>query len=533
MDVGCGFKVTVSKSSLASRVAEKGIAFLVNAFHGYSHNFLCQLRNHPSIFKGVGLEDFETLERIFSASNALASIIRFASPYRRRLLIDAYFRQWDDDKYANLGTFILHNYIQALDGIENDSRNLAESMTSYNITHADMDQWEKEQAEFFGDLGKEPEATSLQVEYVELLQELQVACTEKMNAESTFYRSLPESVIIQETPGSTRNHYAQSAAATLKLETRRRLAREKCDRLLHDVIELEATLGITQRWIPSDPQYIETKKYVAERTYHRAVDRVNEVVIKRLFELHKLNIAGTGEFKPVLLTASCNLTQPLSGYKMRTQLTKALQKRCKTIRRAVADYNKAALALDPPREPLEYTTVSHYAFIEEFAFLKDTRNDIRDKPWAKPLYREMLKLRHRIARAKEEILRCNVETCRLHTAISDENLLFSRVLARLKAVDDPLLGPAHDFITRRRAVNAALMKRIKQIHSLPEFSGNKTRGVSVNAVQLPSSLSNEPETSSSPPRNDGTESDSDIDEDDDEFRHAVVGVETFVVGLSR
>lgn len=296
MDVGCGFKVTVSKSSLAPRVAEKDIAFLVNAFHGYSHNFLCQLRNHPSIFKGVGLEDFETLERIFSASNALAAILRYASPYRRRLLIDAFFRQWDSDKYANLGTFILHNYIQALDTIEDDSRALAESMKSYNISHEDMDQWEEEQAQFFNELGKEPEANSLQVEYVELLQALQAASLEKSNAESSFYRSLPDSVIIQETPGSSRNHYSRSSAATLKLETRRRVAREQCDRLLEDVVNLEARLGITQRWIPSDPQYIEARKYVTERNYHRAVDRVHEVVIKRLFELHKLNISGTGKF---------------------------------------------------------------------------------------------------------------------------------------------------------------------------------------------------------------------------------------------
>lgn len=300
MDVGCGFKVTVSKSSLAPRVAEKEIAFLVNAFHGYSHNFLCQLKNHPSIFKGVGLEDFETLERIFSASNALAAILRFASPYRRRLLIDAFFRQWDTDKYANLGTFILNNYLQALDVLENDSRALAESMELYKITDSDMDRWEEEQTQFFAELGKEPEVNSLQVEYVELLQALQAARLEKTNAESTFYGSLRNSVIIQETPGSRRNHYSQSSAATLKLETRRRVAREQCDQLLLDVVEMEARLGITQRWIPSDPQYIETKKYVTERNYHRAVDRVHEVVIKRLFELHKLNIAGTGKFSSTI-----------------------------------------------------------------------------------------------------------------------------------------------------------------------------------------------------------------------------------------
>lgn len=220
---------------------------------------------------------------------------------------------------------------------------------------------------------------------------------------------------------------------------------------------------------------------------------------------------------------------------MQMQLLKALQKWCKTIRRAVASYNQAALALDPPREPLDYSKVSHYAFIEEFAFLKDTRNDIREKLWVKPLYREMLKLRHRIARAKEEVLRCNVETRRLHTAICDENLLFSRTLARLKAVGDPLYGPAHDFIAQRRAVNSALMQRIQQIHLLPGFSGNRTRGVSVNEAESRGLLGSEPEvsTSSGPPGDHNAESDSDIDEDDDEFRQAVAGIENFIVGSSR
>lgn len=217
---------------------------------------------------------------------------------------------------------------------------------------------------------------------------------------------------------------------------------------------------------------------------------------------------------------------------MRTQLAKALQTRCKAIRQAVANYNKAALELDPPREPLEYTKVSHYAFIEEFAFLKNTWNDIREKMWVKPLYREMLKLRHRIARAKEEIIRCNVETRRLHTAVYDESLLFSRILARLKASKHPCYGPVHDFITRRRAVNRSLWKRIEQIHSLDGFSGHNTRGIAFDETQPHGILSGVPaELGISPPC--GGDSDSDSDDDDDEFRQMVSGVEAFVEGFSR
>ena len=105
---------------------------------------------------------------------------------------------------------------------------------------------------------------------------------------------------------------------------------------------------------------------------------------------------------------------------MRTQIAKALQTRCKAIQRAVAAYNTAAVQLDPPREPLEWSQVSNYGFIEEFVMLRNTRRDIMEKPWIKPVFREMLKMRQRIARAKEEILRCNVEIRRVYTAVCDE-----------------------------------------------------------------------------------------------------------------
>ncbi|EGO04369.1 hypothetical protein SERLA73DRAFT_44780 [Serpula lacrymans var. lacrymans S7.3] len=33
-----------------------------NAFHGYAHNWRCQLLNHPFYLTGFGLEDMETCE---------------------------------------------------------------------------------------------------------------------------------------------------------------------------------------------------------------------------------------------------------------------------------------------------------------------------------------------------------------------------------------------------------------------------------------------------------------------------------------
>ena len=54
----------------------------------------------------MGLEDLETLERVFSSSNALAGVTRYASAYWRRMYIELHFKQWDEDKYSNLATML-------------------------------------------------------------------------------------------------------------------------------------------------------------------------------------------------------------------------------------------------------------------------------------------------------------------------------------------------------------------------------------------------------------------------------------------
>lgn len=291
MDINCGFEITAGKSRLADEIRSKSHKFVVNAFHGYSHNYQCQVKNHPTVVFGVGIEDFETMERIFSASNALAIITRYASPYRRQLLIDAYFHQWDEDKYANLGTFILNNYKQALSTIHRDGPALESAMEKFKLSDADLDRLEKEEAEFLLQLGKEPENNTLQVEYVELLQALQVALTEKTNAEGSYYGHL---TFVAETPESIQGGYSQLASATNQKEKRRRLARERYDTAQHDVIQIEIQLGVTRRWEPTDPEYRETLKYLKDRKYHRALDKVHQLVVQRLFELQRMNISGLG-----------------------------------------------------------------------------------------------------------------------------------------------------------------------------------------------------------------------------------------------
>jgi hypothetical protein len=105
----------------------------VDAFHGYMHNYACQDQNHSNGIEGTGLKDFGTMEHIFSSSNQLASVICYASAYKHRLFIDAFFTQWDKDRYLNLGQMLYKNYVQALKITTNETLALDHTKQSLGI----------------------------------------------------------------------------------------------------------------------------------------------------------------------------------------------------------------------------------------------------------------------------------------------------------------------------------------------------------------------------------------------------------------
>lgn len=174
-DIGCGFQSTIASSSLGPQFAALQSRMCVDAFHGYAHNYLCQTKNHPLGIQGAGLEDFGTTERIFSASNALASVIRYASRYRQHTFLDLFFKQWDDEKYANLGTMLYNNYRQALKITTVERLAFEEAKHSLNIQDGDLERWREEEVAYFGTVGREDESDVHAITYVELLQELRAA----------------------------------------------------------------------------------------------------------------------------------------------------------------------------------------------------------------------------------------------------------------------------------------------------------------------------------------------------------------------
>lgn len=224
---------------------------------------------------------------------------------------------------------------------------------------------------------------------------------------------------------------------------------------------------------------------------------------------------------------------------MRTHIAQSLQRRAKAIRKAVARYNTAARALEPPRPTLDWTKVSHYSFIDQFNILADTRHSVMDKAWAGTAIRELMFQSHRIARAHEEILRLNIELRRLHTSIVDEERDFDTVLQRLLDKSSPLHPPTLEFITRRKGVNKLLLARMQSTYSLEGFTGTPSPGVrKMRPGDAPSSITPPPPHRPPTPQHvrvpveNPVESDNEgADEDEDEYVDTLATVVDFISQL--
>ncbi|KAK7444532.1 hypothetical protein VKT23_015210 [Stygiomarasmius scandens] len=452
-DIGCRFASTIKSTSLGQRFQDKGCRTCVNAFHGYTHNILCQQQNHPLNITGMGLEDLETLERIFSASNQLASLTRYMSAYRRRVFIDLYFQQWDVEKYNNLATMIHNNYVQALSVIDEDSAAVRDALETLCLTEKDLDNYFNDEIIHFQQLSSEAPEDVHAVAYVELLQKLQSLNSQYKNASNAFCLQIPEDY----QPLSGEQQYSSGLSATRRMETERRRIGKDRDHIQHEVIEMEVQMGIEHRWEPSSAQYLQAMKYMKTRKYQQALEHLHKLIIQRLFELHRLNLNQT-------------------GYKMRAHIAQALQKRSKAIRNAVKRYNTAATALDPPRPTLDWSKVSHFSFLDEFNILQDTRHSVFDKPWAQPVIRETMERHRRLTRAREEIVRCNVELHRLHTSIVDEDRKFSTLLSQLENQNSPVYGPVQEYVVCRRGAHTLLLEQIHRTYALEGFTGTPSPG---------------------------------------------------------
>ncbi|KAI5981234.1 hypothetical protein EDD15DRAFT_2380028 [Pisolithus albus] len=136
--------------------------------------------------------------------------------------------------------------------------------------------------------------------------------------------------------------------------------------------ELERKLNISQHWVPEDKEWQNAGHLVANREYCCTLDNLESLVVAWLFELTKMNRAGT-------------------GYKLWKHVAKALQTRSAAIK------------------TLQWEEVVEYTFLANFNLLWDTDEDILQHPWVHPTAHFALDTFFKMCQAEEEIARLNIE----------------------------------------------------------------------------------------------------------------------------
>ena len=68
----------------------------------------------------------------------------------------------------------------------------------------------------------------------------------------------------------------------------------RIDRATDFVDTLEQRLCIETRWQWDDAEYVKMRKYISNRKFVRIVEELQGLVVSRLIELDKMNLAGSG-----------------------------------------------------------------------------------------------------------------------------------------------------------------------------------------------------------------------------------------------
>ncbi|KAI6094410.1 hypothetical protein F5141DRAFT_1191877 [Pisolithus sp. B1] len=297
----------------------------------------CQFQT--TLVMRLGLEDLETCERMFSKSNTLASTLRYATTFHQQQAINTYFKHNNIfEIYANLTNFLFDNYKQTLTIIHDSKAVLTNLKHDLSIDDDGIfHRWLEEEKKYLKGLSHEPPEEMLHMEYWQRLGKLEVSSQQLCEILDTWN-------IFKLTDSTT---YGCDMRVTQWNKTLRQHAQENYDKDLLVVQELEHKLNVSQHWTPEDKEWQHVGCLVANREYHHVLDTLESLVVARIFELTKMNRAGT-------------------GYKLWKHIAKALQTHSAAIK------------------TLHWEQVVEYAFLADFNLLQDTHENISQCPWAHP-----------------------------------------------------------------------------------------------------------------------------------------------------
>jgi hypothetical protein len=138
----------------------------------------------------------------------------------------------------------------------------------------------------------------------------------------------------------------------------------------------------------------------------------------------------------------------------------------------------AASLLLPPRPNLSWNDVVEYAFLADFDLLRESRQDVRDRPWSKPAFRVLIDKYFKLERAREEIQRLNIEIQRVITYIRDEDTFLRLKESELKETTPIMAHHIQRHRWEKARFNEQHFCRFRKLASLPGFTGSIQPGVS-------------------------------------------------------
>ncbi|KAJ7303803.1 hypothetical protein DFH08DRAFT_985980 [Mycena albidolilacea] len=404
-DIGCGFGKTINKSPLGKKAQ-------TNSFSSLSWPHMCP---------GMGLEDLEGCERFFSKSNSPGEVDTIRKHVPPKADYHNLPRSYRCVRHC---TFLVNNYKQAIEILDTEEPTLAAIKESGIQDVSEFQSRLQEEMEYLRGLSKEPDEETDRLEYYRRLVAL-------MEREAKFNTVCGEG---SKSRGPAKRH-----------------AREGYERALADV---EAKSS----WEWESTEWLEAEELANTRKYRKCINQLEALVLKRMFELTKMNLSGT-------------------GYKMRKHIAKALQARSQAIRNALKRYNAAASALD--RRTLSWPEVIDYTFLSEWDLLRDPDGNARLRPWAIPAARILLDAYFKIERAKEEIDRLNVEIKRFVTYIRDEKVFLDGKVIEVEARDPHLAFFVREYQSRRGRFDEGHIKKSTEMASKlgGRFTGSLSPGI--------------------------------------------------------
>ncbi|KAG9098692.1 hypothetical protein FS749_003179 [Ceratobasidium sp. UAMH 11750] len=346
-----------------------------------------------------------------------------------RMQIDEHFEVSDQDVLANMGKFLYNNFVGAMSQLEESLECRNQAMDAFNIREEDFRLFVDAERAYLASTSSASLDKSDAIELVEALESM----ADLQNQLDQFL-SGPASSVNQDKPVDIDKAIA----------TKRRNLTSRLSLAYQTVHTLELKLEVNKQWTSDCPEW---KQAVADRLaceLQSAVDKMEQLCIERIFELEKY----------------------LNGNTTRS----------KALKSAVSKYNKLALKFDLPRRQITTREVMDMANLSDFQLLREHRHEILSEKWALPEIRQATMHALRVDRAREELVRVQIEARRLQTWMRDDLHHMDETLKRLEVENSLLASALRPRIIYQARVNESIYAYIQRIESSDYFDGKRGPG---------------------------------------------------------